>query len=286
MKRLLRLLPALLLAASTLRAEEVLILTGEQGPLHDQILSGLRKSLTAGYKELPSAGDIAQAIGPDTRVIVAIGAATADKARAASDLPMVVTGVPNLYDKNWKDVVKVHVDVPAEEQLRVLKALHPAVKTVGMIHTPGKSAELVGRIRQAATAAGLVVVDEPCDSTSAIAAALRGMRDRVDAFWMIMDPIALHPIAVDILFQFSATQKVFLIAPVEPYVQKGADMALTADYAEVGGLAGEAVQAVLKKSARREYFIRQPQLFLNEPALAHLGLQIPAEIRAKVKRLY
>lgn len=277
-------MPAIFLAA-VLRAEDVLIITGDSGPLQDQILNGLRAGLTASHKEVPIGADIASA-GAGAQVIVALGAAAADKARAASSLPLVVTGVPNLFDKDWTNAVKVHVDLRPEDLIKSLKEVRPQVKTVGIIRSATKSNALMARINQAATAAGVAVMESPCNTTDDIAAALRSMAGKTDAFWMIMDPIALSPVAVDLIFQFSSTQKVFLIAPLEAYVQRGAAMALTGTYAEVGALAAEAAQAAIRKSARKDYFIRQPQLFLNEAALTHLGVGLTPDLRAKIKRLY
>ena len=65
-----------------------------------------------------------------------------------------------------------------------------------------------------------------------------------------------------------------------------AGMALAAKYEDVGALTGEAVLDVLNGAGREQYFVKEPQLFLNRANLSLLGLSIPEPVRAKAKKIY
>lgn len=277
---------ALSIFAPILRAEEVVIFIDERGPIAEKILAGFRKALPIPSREVFEEGGLWQALSSGAKVVVAVGASSADKLRIASSLPLVVTGVPNLYDRQWGKCVKVHLGMPHDAQLRALKEIFPGARRIATVYYPGKSAALLADARRAATAERLDFQAEECASSQDLASALRRFKGRIDVFWIIMDPVAASPASYNLISQFCLSEKIFLLAPAERHVQMGAGMALAAKYEDVGALTGEAVLDVLNGAGREQYFVKEPQLFLNRANLSLLGLSIPEPVRAKAKKIY
>jgi len=270
----------------TLRAEEVVVFVAERGPIAEKILAGFRKTLSVPSREVFEEGALWQALSSGAKVVVAVGASSADKLRIASSLPLVVTGVPNLYDRQWGRCAKVHLGMPHEAQLKALKEIFPKGRRIATVYYPGKSTALLADARRAASEEGLEFHAEECASSQELVSALNKFKGHVDVFWIIMDPVAASPTSYNLISQFCLSEKIFLLAPAEPHVQMGASMALVAKYEDVGVLTGEAVLDVLKGAGRDQYFVKEPQLFLNRANLSFLGLSIPESVRVKAKKIY
>lgn len=126
----------------------------------------------------------------------------------------------------------------------------PEAKRVGAVYKPEDttSRRLIEQAREDARRLGLELTAVPVHSAKELPNALTTLTGRIDAFWLIPDPVCAAPDAFDQIVNFCTRQRWLLIAFAEHYVRRGALAGIGVDFADQGATAAELVDQVLRGS--------------------------------------
>ncbi|MCK5557775.1 MAG: hypothetical protein KAJ01_05330 [Candidatus Hydrogenedentes bacterium] len=179
--------------------------------------------------------------------------------------------------------------VPPVAQFEALLEIAPQVKKIGVVYDPSKTAELVKEAVGDAASLGLELVSRRVGSSADVPGAWRELQDNIDAIWMVPDTTAVTDQSFQYMLSISSKRNLPLLAISGKYVSKGALLALTADYRELGRQAGAIANRVPygeNLDAIRPAAIRSPKLTLNLGTARLIGLNIPKEVIDKAAQVY
>ncbi len=282
----LSLLCALLSGAPCAQAADVLIVCDSQLRPVAEIVSGIRKTLTAPVR-LVSPSEVkgkllAMVEKEDAKVVVALGKSALDEAlRLPSSIPVIydLVVVPPVVTR--PNTTGFYMATPAREYAELIRSYLHSIKKMAVVGT---------RSQLNVLARG----DVPSQSVFGVrnslefVAAVRQM-DEADAILLLPDSSLLTPAAMDEAFLVSFQKKIPLMGISEQNVREGALVALVVDTVNVGKLIGEAAAKVLDggslgqapPSPPRKYF-----MYLNASTASRMGIQLPREIVRMAKRVY
>jgi putative ABC transport system substrate-binding protein len=222
------------------------------------------------------------------RLVVAVGT------RAAMAAKSKLRGVPILYclaldpGRNHlvgPEVGGVTLNVALSQQFATIGKFLPGIRRIGVVYnepTSGgmvRSAEelLKGPVRLIAREAGT-----PQEAARQIA----DLMDKVDAFWLIWDPVIANPANFARLVDLSIRNKVALIAPASPFVEAGAVMSVEPNYAVAGRRVAEMARQVLDGKKAPGAFAAEPPsdltLTINGAVARKVGIPIPPDLTAEI----
>ena len=128
----------------------------------------------------------------------------------------------------------VSMTIPPEEQIREIKKISPNIKRIGVIFDNSKSATLIARAKKATTMLDMTLVEKEITQKEQRVNAIYELKDKVDAILMIADTTFISKKSVKHLLLFSFKNNVPIIGLSNKYVKKGALMALSFDYKDIG----------------------------------------------------
>lgn len=192
-------------------------------PSLDLIYKGIQDGLAEeGYKDdqvkidfMNSEGDQSkvatmskQLVANGNDLVVGIATPAAQGlASATKDLPVIMAAITDPIGANLvKDLKKPGGNVtgvsdhnPAQQQIELIKALTPNVKTIGALYSSSEdnSKTQVEEFKAYAEKAGLTVETFAVPSTNEIASTVTVMTSKVDAIWVPIDNTLITPLHQD-----------------------------------------------------------------------------------------
>jgi putative ABC transport system substrate-binding protein len=300
----------LALLAGTAQAKTPVIAVNQfvEHPALDATLKGIQDDLkennvAAEFKvfnaqgSMPTANLIATKIAdvsPDLVVAIATPSAQASASLAAKNdkmgaVPLVFTAIT---DPVLAGLVKdlghpggmttgVSNQMPADKPVSMLQRLMPKLKTLGIIYNAGEmnSVSNVKRIKAAAAAVGIEVVDATVANSSEVTAAAQSLVGKVDA--------AFVPTDNTVVSNFEAAVKVCRTAKLPLFcmdidsVKRGAIAAIAFDYYEHGKQTGAMVRRILagaKPADMPVEFQKKLNFAVNPKSAESMGFTLSEEI--------
>ena len=227
-----------------------------------------------------------------TKLILAVGSPALQFAvNKFSNIPVVFSVVvdPSGVVGDVTSVRGATLQVAPRTQFEALLQIAPHVKRLGVVHDPAKTGHLVEAAAKDARGLGLELISREVGSTADVAAAWKEIQDGIDAIWMVPDTTALTDQSFQYMLTISSKRNLPLLAISGKYVSKGALLALTADYRDVGRQAGEIANSVLRGADPgriRSTTARSPKLVLNLRTAELIGLSVPKEVTEKAAHVY
>jgi putative tryptophan/tyrosine transport system substrate-binding protein len=174
----------------------------------------------------------------------------------------------------------VNMTIPPPLQLVQFARALPTARRVGMIYDPEQSEKLIAEARTNATKLGIELIAEPARGIGAVPALLAGLRGRIDAFWLLPDPVVLTPRSLQEILLFSFRNNIPVLSFSSRYLDDGAAMAIVCDPAGMGEQAGGLVREILrnKNNVRRGPILPEAELVVNHKILKKMGISLPAGI--------
>lgn len=192
------------------------------------------------------------------------------------------------YGLGRGDTCGVSMTPSAWNQLNTLKKVAPDVKRIGVIYDPKESKEIIDEAKKEAPALGLEIVALEVESKGEIAEAIRVLKGKIDAFWMIDDPLVANNAVLRRLLLVTLTYKIPLVVPTASMVEKGALLSVGPSYEAIGRKAGELVAQRISGKPAEEIGVQSPgiEFTLNLKIARKLGLSIPQTIINQAARVY
>lgn len=215
--------------------------------------AGPRTAVDPGLTRLvltePGARDRLEAIleGRRPDLLLAVGNGALRALQAVDDVPILYLLAPSLDAAlaGRSNVTGVRMEIPAARWLDTLAAALPTAVRVGLVYDPRRTGRMVAEARAAARAHGLSLVAEAVDRAPEVPAALDRLASRIDAYWMLPDLTVVTPQTVESLLLFSLERRVPVLTFSEKYLDRGATLALTLDFAAMGRQAGGMARRIL-----------------------------------------
>jgi putative ABC transport system substrate-binding protein len=285
----------LLLDGSAPANERIIALQSLDVKPYNEALRGFRGVCSADMKRLVVSGmrdsDILRAVRESgAALVLAVGSEALKKAKGITDMPVVFMMVlnPQSFSGPNENVTGVGMRVSPEIQLAFLKKTLPRAKRIGVLFDPRENGPFAKRARAAASDNGIVLVSREIRSARDFPELLRGMKDEINAYWMLPDPTDVTPETLEFLLLFSIENRIPVVTFSEKYVETGALASIEIDPFDVGRQAGEMAKKILAgtpaKDLPREY-ARKGVLSINLRVAAKLGISFSDEVRDGAKIL-
>lgn len=235
------------------------VIVDDDLPIYRTVVTGIGVEALGAVDEYTLGGDAS--LGPEVMrrvlqeppaAIIAVGPKAAGAARAAkAGVPVVYCMVPRLesYRLDGGGSVGVRLERSYRAQLGAIKALLPKASRVAVLYNPARSEHTIRLARKAASDNGLELVSVEIGKPDEAAGALSQIAGKADALWMISDPTVLNLQTVDAMLAFSTEQRLPFIALNARFVERGALLAFSVDYARLGRQVGRIANQLVFEGA-------------------------------------
>ena len=168
----------------------------------------------------------------------------------------VIKNQPLLFSSmiNWRrfsigsNTYGIALELPAEMQLLMYSYLFPEIRTLGVLYSESHNSQWFDIAGSQAKEVGLSLYGKAIKNASEISPALNKLLSKVDALWLISDPIVLHDSnQVQQIFAEATTRKKPIFAYNTLFSQHGAVLTIAADIPTMGRQAANLVQNILER---------------------------------------
>lgn len=223
-------------------------------------------------------------------LIFAIGSSAYQWAYRNAQQPVVFSSVLNWRRQRLRDdAYGIANELPLGMPLSMFRYLFPELKSVGVLYSETFHKEWVAEATAAAADVHIELVGAKIDSSSDIGDALSKLLPRVDALWLISDPIVLdnEQAATELFKQCDARRKP-VFAYDDVYMKLGAVLAITADSSTMGIQAAKLAEDVLSASNTIAERVESPagsSITLNLGRLQHYSITLNRQALGSVNRV-
>lgn len=290
------------LAFSYAYATNVAVVISEDNIVYTQALEGVRGSLEVPFEVYQLEGSVekgrtiaSQIRSSGAAVVIVIG----DKAAQAIKSEMSTTPIvfcivmyPEEYGLlNQRNIYGVSVITSAQQQLSMLKRVAPQVKKIGVIYNPQKNQRIIDEAQAVAKQLGLQIVALQANTKAQVSEAIRELEGgKIDAFWMLLDPLVSNKVVFQVLLLFTFTEKLPLLVPVPAFVKVGGLLSLNADYRAMGRQAGRIANRIVKGTVSAGdigmQFPDEVELAINVKTAKAIGIAIPESVLKEAVYIY
>ena len=233
------------------------------------------------------AGEI-QRSGSD--LVLAIGTTAALAAKfGLDDIPIVFCMVLNPVSSGLVESIKsrggnvtgASLDIPLEMQFKHIKMLIKDLKSIGVIYNPEETGILVQEAAEVAKRNNLSLIAKPVSSEREVPDALRSLLNKIDVLWSVADGTVFGSQSTRYILLNTLRTGTPFVGLSPSFVEAGALMALSCDYADVGKQAGEIGNRVLNGEEPGDIPVAVPRkvsLWINLRTADHIGLRIPESV--------
>lgn len=257
----------------------------------------LRTSFESAQGQPANAVQIAnRLVGQRADVIVAIATPSAQAALGATrEIPIVFSAVTdpvaaklvvNLA-KPGGNITGVTDAVSVEEHIAFARTVVPQLKKLGVVYNPGEanSVALIDKLRVAAKAAGVELVESPANKTSDLAAATERLAGKVDALYVPTDNVVAS--GLEAIVGIARQHKMPTIGGDNSFVKRGVMAAGGGfDYRELGRLTGRMVAEILRGRKPGDIPVTTStnlEIMVNLDEAKRIGFVIPPAVVARAK---
>jgi putative ABC transport system substrate-binding protein len=185
----------------------------------------------------------------------------------------------------------VALTVRPQRQLSALLDVAPHAKRVGVVYNPkdAVSLRLIEQAREDAARVGVALHEAPVEQAARIGDALKALEGKVDALWLIPDPVCAAPEPSQRVLEFAEKHRLPVLAFAGAFVQRGALVATGVDMAEQGALAAEQVMRILDGEPPESLPLLTPRrtlTFYNLKTARQLSLTIPDMLLNLAAKVY
>ena len=222
------------------------------------------------------------------RVVTTIGA---DPLKSVSGLKgvTVLTGMVvnplSFSDIDHSNISGVTLTIPPAVSLRVLKKIVPSVKKVGIVYNPAQSSQLLREAMKDTNSLDIELVMRPVDTPNQAADAFKSIEDKVDAFLLIPDMVAINAVSLDYVLLTAFRHKIPVVGFSPKYVKMGALLAVSFDEKDIGRQLADMAHRILEGESVKSVPLTHPRRFsidVNGRTAENFGITIPAKAMKEV----
>ncbi len=242
----------------TTYAEDIAILKSAEIGAYSEAIQAFKQALPSSLHvtlEYELQGDMAKGRSlarriraSNANIVLAVGLKAALAAKLEIlDIPVIVCLVldPEKYGLPTSNMVGLSSQIPFEQQLKPLRALAPRISRIGVLFDPQKTQGLRDQLEQHVRTLGLILVSQEVHSEQEVSEALKSLKDRVDALYLLPDSTVLTEHTLDFLISSTLEANIPLIGFSAGLVRSGAVTGAFLNYADLGRHAAALVPRLL-----------------------------------------
>ncbi|MDD2320583.1 MAG: ABC transporter substrate-binding protein [Geobacteraceae bacterium] len=289
---LISLLVALLLgAAFEAASQEILVVQNHKIKPYRDAFSGFKSELNSKFRgndytfrDSNGALEYLRATKPD--LVLAIGMDALKRVKVFPGVPIVYLMVlnPSSVVHDERNVTGVSMTISPEKQLAAIHKVLPAVRRIGLLYDPKKSASFVKRAQSASKEFKIDLLVKDVSDSKLVPATLNTLKGVVDAFWMIPDTTVITPATIELIMLFSLENHLPVCTFSTKYLDMGAFMSLDINAFEMGRQAGELATKILlgkRVSELPPVEADTASLAINESVARKLQIPLDENLRGK-----
>ncbi|MFN3689466.1 MAG: ABC transporter substrate-binding protein [Fimbriimonadales bacterium] len=240
------------------------------------------------------------------RVILAVGTDAAlllkahyERLPTDQQVPVVFTmvvdpvgqGLIEGVERSGRRFAGVALTVRPQRQFQALRDALPSVQRVGVVYNPSDavSTRLVAQAHADAQRLQLTLVEAHAQEPKQLGEALASLTDKVDALWLIPDPVCAAPEPSQQVIEFAQKHRLPLLAFSESLVRRGALLGAGVDLSEQGALAAEQTIQILNGEPPEALPLLTPRralTYYNLKTARALGVEIPDMLLNLAQKVY
>lgn len=194
---------------------------------------------------------------------------------------------------NWRRLPKdehvygVAMEVPLEYQFSMYSYFFPDVKTIGVLYSKKYNRELIGKAEEVSKSLGIELQSVVLDKASDLGGVLKALEDRVDALWLIADPVVLASAKnLGQIFEISNQTSIPVFSYEPAFQNYGTTITISADPKTIGRQSMAFAQAIVQSKATTH--VQDPvgtHIILNLKQVKAFGLKLNEEALDSVTKL-
>jgi len=249
---------ACLIVSSPAYAEDIAILKSAEIGAYSEAIEAFKRALPSSFNvtlEYDLQGDMAKGRSlarriraSNAHVVLAVGLKAALAAKLEIlDIPVIVCLVldPEKYDLPTSNMVALSLQIPFEQQLTSLQKLAPRISRIGVLFDPQKTQRQRDQLEQRARTLGLTLVAQEVHSEQEVSGALKSLKSKVEALYLLPDSTVLTENTLDFLISSTLEAHIPLIGFSAGLVRSGAATGAYLNYADLGRHAASLVPRLL-----------------------------------------
>lgn len=128
--------------------------------------------------------------------------------------------------------------------LAAYRGLQPGLKRLAVFWAAYPGADYIEELRVAGEKAGIEIISARLKSPDSIPERLRHLLGKMDAFWLMPDPVLITRSSLMVLASFSCANSLPFYAPTYSLLETGAAATFSPDFSEAGAAAAGAIAAL------------------------------------------
>jgi putative tryptophan/tyrosine transport system substrate-binding protein len=170
----------------------------------------------------------------------------------------------------------ISLNIPMENQLRILTQVLPSINRIGLIYNPEHNAAFATQAVQTGANLGVTIVPLEVGSRKEIPRVLQHNWQGINGLWMIPDPTVIAESLVPFIIKESLSKGVPVIGFNRYFYENGASLCYLFDYKEIGQQTGRLLMELMKGTPCLN---RAPdfKVWCNIEVLKALGVSYRAE---------
>lgn len=282
-------------------AGEIAILKSADLPAYNQAIDGFKSTAPPNttYTEYDLRGDpalgakIARKLkASDTTLVLAVGLKAAQAAQAELvTVPIVYMMIlnPSKHRLTALNMTGTLLEIPAERQLKILRALLPTLPRLGMLFDEQTSGVLIADAVRQAAAQGFQLQLFPVRSEKEVPQQLRALLATSDALWLTPDSTVLTAESVRFILDTALARHIPVIGFSPELTRLGALLSLSVSYDEIGRETGRLAKRLLegeRKLPMKPLPIERFTITVNQKTANFLGLSFPEDLERVIDEKY
>lgn len=268
------------------RAQDVeAVLSSDLGPYHEAF-EGFLDGFGSRVTPRVLSRDFVQ-VAPTTRVVVAFGAKAAllKYPEHVILIYCMSPGVPPGFSDQNQSAIEIEMFPRTERVLDRMKEFQPNLKRLAVIWSSKSMQDDVEDIRAAVSESSVEILSERLNGPNDLPDLLRAVNGKVDALWLLPDPLLVNAQSLSVLKEFSWSNHVPFYAPMGGLVEQGATVSISSNFREMGRAAGQAARrALFGTPTQHTIYPEKIETMLSVKAAANAGLQISPQLLKTVDK--
>lgn len=243
--------------------------------------------------------NIAEGFAADEKDLIhAVATPVAQAAyNASKDIPIAVTAITDPVDagivksteKSGTNVFGMSDMVPMKGQFEIIKKFFPKAKTIGIIYSSSdaNSTVKVNEAKDIADEYGFEIIAQGATTTNDVGQTVESLLGKIDVLYVPTDSTVIP--AMPIIIEKSLEKNIPIIPEEKGQIELGALAAEGIDFYKLGYETGLMAADVLDGKSKPEdmpvKILEDRDIYVNKDALKTLDIDIPEELKEKVKLL-
>ena len=228
-------------------AEDIAILKSAEIVAYSEAIEAFKQALPSSFNvtlEYDLQGDMAKGRSlarriraSDANIVLAVGLKAALAAKLEIlDIPVIVCLVLDheKYGLPTSNMVVLSLNIPFGKYFKPLQKLAPRISRIGVLFDPQKTQGLRDQLEQDARMLGLTLVAQEVHSEQEVSGALKSLKSKVDALYLLPDSTVLTENTLDFLVSSTLEAHIPLIGFSAGLVRSGALTGAYLNYADLG----------------------------------------------------